>query len=163
MSFSNDAFFMGCFGCSSKPWNLYHARCTRLEISCSLPPITTWILVRTNKYNLRKQNFLTVKKSGTSNFWHSGSQWARHWVESSFCGTRATLFSSSIWKLVKSGRSALCSGRKKRFTRSSVLNPFTMAIARVKLTKKLQVFMALLSVCLQRILQNSNEVLLLSK
>ena len=60
------------------------------------------------KRNSRKEIF-TVRKSGTSNFLQSGSQWAKHLVESSLSGAGALLDSSSSWRLITAGRSGLWS------------------------------------------------------
>lgn len=81
----------------------------------------------------------TFKKSGTSTLSHCGSQCAKHFVDSSFWGTNAG--SSCSCKLVTSGRRDLCSGRKKRFTCSSVLKAFTNTMARERVTRKLNAFM----------------------
>lgn len=91
----------------------------------------------------------TVRKSGTSNFLHCGSQWAKHLVESSFSGAGALLDSSSSCRLVIAGRSDLCSGRKKRLTCSSVLKAFTKTTASENVTRKLHVFIVVLSACLK--------------
>lgn len=85
----------------------------------------------------------TSRKPGTSSLGHCGSQWAKHLVDSSFCGAAGALTDSS-WrscKLVIAGRSDLCSGRKKRLTCSSVRKAFTKTMASERVTRKLHVFM----------------------
>lgn len=83
----------------------------------------------------------TVKCGGTSTFLHSGSQCAKHLVESSFCGTFKAGSSCSC-KLVTSGRRSLCSGRKKRLTCSSVLKAFAKTKANERVTRKLYIFVS---------------------
>ena len=115
------------------------------------------------KRNSRKEIF-TVRKSGTSNFLQSGSQWAKHLVESSLSGAGALLDSSSSWRLITAGRSGLCSGRKKRLTCSSVLNAFTKTMENEKITRKLHVLILVWYPCLKNLHKNyPNGVLLFCK
>ena len=83
----------------------------------------------------------TVKYCGTLTLSHCGSQCAKHFVESSFCGTFKAGSSRSC-KLVTSGRRSLCSGRKKLLTCSSVLKAFAKTMVSESVTRKLYIFVS---------------------
>lgn len=91
---------------------------------------------------------LTVKKSSTSIFSQFFSQAAKHWVDSSCCGSRARRGSSRSCRLVVSGKRCRCSGRKKRFTCSSVLNAYALMqkTASENVTRKMETFILWASV-----------------
>lgn len=114
----------------------------------------TWkYLCGRKQTEIAERKIFTVRKSGTSNFLQSGSQWAKHLVESSLSGAGALFDSSSSCRLIFAGRSGLCSGRKKRLTCSSVLNAFTKTMASEKVARKLHVFIVVWSACLQKLEQ----------
>ena len=85
---------------------------------------------------------LTLKYSGISSFSQDGSQWAKHFVDSSFWEDVKRAGSSRNSKLVVSGNNALCSGRKNLLACSSVLKAFTKARERERVTRHEHVFIA---------------------